>query len=109
MPGVGGSAWLAVVPVKHLGAAKSRLRGALPRVPHEDLALALVLDTVVAALGCAVVASVVVVTDDARVREAALGLGAEAVPDAPDAGLNAAFAHGAALADGRPVAALAGD
>jgi 2-phospho-L-lactate guanylyltransferase len=109
MPGVGGSNWLAVVPVKRLAEAKSRLRGALPGVPHEDLALAIVLDTVVAALGCSVVADVVVVTDDPAVRGPALALGAEVVPDVPDAGLNPAFEYGAGLARGRPVAALAGD
>jgi len=109
MRGVGGGDWLAVVPVKQLGAAKSRLRGALPGVPHDELALALVLDTVVAALACAAVADLVVVTGDARVRDAALGLGAGVLPDLPDAGLNAAFTHGATLAAGRPVAALAGD
>ncbi|MEN3305572.1 MAG: 2-phospho-L-lactate/phosphoenolpyruvate guanylyltransferase [Micromonosporaceae bacterium] len=109
MPGVGGSNWLAVVPVKRLAGAKSRLRGALPGVLHEDLALALVLDTVVAALGCRAVGAVVVVTDDPAVRRAAAALGAEVVPDAPDAGLNPAVDHGAARAGGRPVAALAGD
>jgi 2-phospho-L-lactate guanylyltransferase len=106
---VGGSNWVAVLPVKRLAEAKSRLRGALPGVPHEELALALVLDTVVAALGCPAVAAVVVVTDDPAVRGPALALGAAVVPDVPDAGLNPAFDHGAALAGGRPVAALAGD
>ncbi|HKT04447.1 MAG TPA: 2-phospho-L-lactate guanylyltransferase, partial [Rugosimonospora sp.] len=90
MPVVGGSNWLAVVPVKRLAAAKSRLRGALPGVPHEDLALALVLDTVGAALRCAAVGEVVVVTDDARVRDAVRGIGGGVVADAPDAGLNPA-------------------
>ncbi|MFD0788098.1 2-phospho-L-lactate guanylyltransferase, partial [Micromonospora azadirachtae] len=33
--------WAVVVPAKRLAAAKSRLRGALPGVPHEELALAL--------------------------------------------------------------------
>jgi 2-phospho-L-lactate/phosphoenolpyruvate guanylyltransferase len=113
MPGVGGSSadapWLAVMPVKRLAAAKSRLRGALAGVPHEDLALALVLDTAVAALGCPVVGEVAVVTDDPAVRGPALALGARVVPDEPGAGLNPAFRHGARLAAGRPVAALAGD
>jgi 2-phospho-L-lactate/phosphoenolpyruvate guanylyltransferase len=109
MPGVGGSNWLAVVPVKRLAGAKSRLRGALPGVPHEDLALALVLDTVAAALACPAVAAVVVVTADADVHESALALGAQVIPDAPDAGLNPAFNYGASRADGHAVAALAGD
>src|SRR6266540_2702539 len=36
-PGVGRSGWLAVVPIKPLPAAKSRLRGAVAGVPHERL------------------------------------------------------------------------
>ena len=48
--------WTVVIPVKRLGAAKSRLRGAVPDARHEDLALAMVRDTVAAALGCAEVA-----------------------------------------------------
>ncbi|MFG1954607.1 2-phospho-L-lactate guanylyltransferase [Micromonospora sp. NPDC048830] len=90
--------WTVVVPVKRLGAAKSRLRGALPGVPHEELALALAADTVAAARACPAVADVVVVTDDPRVAAAAGAAGARAVPDAPDAGLNAAFRHGAGVA-----------
>ena len=100
--------WTIVVPVKHLGQAKSRLRGALPGVPHAELALALVLDTVAAALGCRAVTAVLVVTSDPAVSAAAGALGAKVLPDVPDAGLNPAFAHGAAAAGG-PVAALTGD
>ncbi|SCL21141.1 2-phospho-L-lactate guanylyltransferase [Micromonospora rhizosphaerae] len=90
--------WSVVVPVKRLPAAKSRLRGALPAVPHEELALALVADTVRAVLACAAVAEVLVVTDDARAAAELGRTGARVVPDAPDAGLNAAFRHGAAAA-----------
>ncbi|MER5703338.1 2-phospho-L-lactate guanylyltransferase [Micromonospora sp. NPDC002296] len=90
--------WTVVVPVKRLGAAKSRLRGALPGVPHEDLALALAADTVAAVRACPAVAAVVVVTDDPLVAAVAGAAGARAVPDAPDAGLNAAFRHGAEVA-----------
>ncbi|MEH0840958.1 2-phospho-L-lactate guanylyltransferase [Micromonospora sp. CPCC 205711] len=90
--------WTVVVPVKRLGAAKSRLRGALPVVPHEELALALVADTVRAVRACAAVAEVLVVTDDPAVAATAAAAGARVVPDAPDAGLNAAFRHGARLA-----------
>ncbi|MEO3779159.1 2-phospho-L-lactate guanylyltransferase [Micromonospora sp. B11E3] len=90
--------WTVVVPVKRLGVAKSRLRGALPGVPHEELALALAADTVAAARACPAVADVVVVTDDPRVAAAAGAAGARTVPDAPDAGLNAAFRHGAGVA-----------
>jgi 2-phospho-L-lactate guanylyltransferase len=100
-PTVSEPTWTVVVPVKHLAAAKSRLRGALPGVPHEELALALAVDTVRAVRACPAVAGVVVVTDDPRVA-AAVGLaGARVVADTPDTGLNAAFRHGAsAVADG---------
>ncbi|MCW6009141.1 2-phospho-L-lactate guanylyltransferase [Micromonospora sp. CPCC 205371] len=102
--------WVVVLPVKRLHVAKSRLRGALPGVPHESLALALAQDTAAAALSCAPVAEVVAVTDDPAVGRALARLGARVVPDDPRDGLNAAFAHGATAAGaGRPVAALAAD
>lgn len=84
-----------MVPVKRLAAAKSRLRGALPGVPHEELALALAADTLRAVLACPAVAEALVVTDDARVAAAARAAGARVLRDEPDAGLNAAFRHGA--------------
>ncbi|MBQ1046753.1 2-phospho-L-lactate guanylyltransferase [Micromonospora sp. C72] len=105
MVGVSEARWTVVMPVKRLGAAKSRLRGALPGVPHEELALALAADTLRAARACPAVAGVLVVTDDARVRAAADAAGARVVAD-PGAGLNAAFRHGAAAAG--PRAAVAG-
>jgi 2-phospho-L-lactate/phosphoenolpyruvate guanylyltransferase len=98
--------WTVLVPVKELERAKSRLRGAVPGVPHRDLVLALVLDTVEAALAAA---PVLVVTSDETVAASARELGAKVLPDTPDAGLNAALAHGAAAAGGGPLAALAGD
>jgi 2-phospho-L-lactate/phosphoenolpyruvate guanylyltransferase len=101
--------WTVLVPVKELAHAKSRLRGALPGVPHRDLVLALVLDTLAAALACPAVTAVVVVSSDEAVAAAARELGAKVIPDRPDAGLNAALSHGAAAAGGGPLAALAGD
>ncbi|WP_186832258.1 2-phospho-L-lactate guanylyltransferase [Micromonospora endolithica] len=101
------SRWTVVVPVKPLTAAKSRLRGALPAVPHEELALALAADTVRAVRACPVVVEVVVVTDDPRVAAAVAP--ARVLPDPPDAGLNAAFRHGASVAPGRWVAGLTAD
>ncbi len=89
-----------MVPVKRLAAAKSRLRGALPGVPHEELALALATDTLRAVLACPAVAEALVVTDDARVAAAVRAAGARVLPDEPNAGLNAAFRHGAAGAAG---------
>ncbi|MBM0229025.1 2-phospho-L-lactate guanylyltransferase, partial [Micromonospora sp. ATA51] len=78
--------WTVVVPVKRLPAAKSRLRGALPGVPHEELALALAADTVRAVLACPAVAEVLVVTDDASAAAELAAAGARIVPDAPDGG-----------------------
>jgi 2-phospho-L-lactate/phosphoenolpyruvate guanylyltransferase len=101
--------WTVLVPVKDLDRAKSRLRGALPGVPHRDLVLALVLDTLAAALACPAVAAVLVISSDEAVAAAARDLGAKVLPDTPDAGLNPALAHGAAAAGGGPLAALAGD
>ncbi|QOC93114.1 2-phospho-L-lactate guanylyltransferase [Micromonospora craniellae] len=100
--------WTVVVPVKRLVAAKSRLRGGLPGVPHEELALALVADTLDAVRACPEVVEVLVVTDDARVRAEALAATARVLPDVPDAGLNAAFRHGAAQVSG-PVAGITAD
>ncbi len=97
--------WTVVMPVKRLGEAKSRLRGALPGVPHEELALALAADTLHAARACPAVGRVLVVTDDPRVTAAATAAGAGVVTD-PGGGLNAAFRHGAAVAG--PRAAVAG-
>ncbi len=108
--GVRETVWAAVIPVKRLAAAKSRLRGALGADRHESLALALARDTVAAVRACPEVAEVLVVTDDPRVAEAVSTLGARVVPDAPGAGLNAAVAYGAALArPDRWSAALAAD
>ena len=45
--------WTAVIPVKRLSAAKSRLRGAVPAARHADLALAMMRDTVAAVLASA--------------------------------------------------------
>lgn len=98
-----------MVPVKRLTAAKSRLRGALPGVPHEELALALAADTLRAVLACPAVAEARVVTDDARVAAVARAAGARVLPDEPDAGLNAAFRHGATAGPAGWVAGLTAD
>jgi 2-phospho-L-lactate guanylyltransferase len=103
--------WTAVIPVKRLGAAKTRLRGAVPDARHADLALAMVQDTVAAVLACAEVGELIVVTDDDAAARAASDLGARAVPDSPRAGLNAAMRFGADVVAGLggPRAVLAGD
>lgn len=97
------------MPVKHLSAAKSRLRGAVPGVPHETLALALALDTATAVLSCAEVREVLVVTSDTRAGGALRRLGARVVPEPPQRGLNSAFTHGASLVTQGWVAALTAD
>jgi len=103
--------WTAVIPVKRLSAAKSRLRGAVPDAWHEDLALAMVRDTVLAVLSCPQVADLLVITDDPAAADAVTALGARAVPDGPNAGLNAAMRYGADLVAGlsRRRVVLAGD
>jgi 2-phospho-L-lactate/phosphoenolpyruvate guanylyltransferase len=102
------SGWLAVLPIKPLPSAKTRLRGAVPGTGHPELVLAMAQDTVAAALASDGVDRVVVVCDDATVRAALDALGAHCVPDRPAAGLNAALTHGVAGVPG-PVAALTAD
>jgi 2-phospho-L-lactate guanylyltransferase len=87
--------WTAVIPVKTLDAAKSRLRGAVPPSRHADLVLAMVRDTATAVLAAESVTALVVVTDDPLVTAAMRELGARAVPDRPAADLNAAMRYGA--------------
>jgi 2-phospho-L-lactate guanylyltransferase len=87
--------WTAVIPVKTLDAAKSRLRGAVPPSRHADLVLAMVRDTATAVLAAESVTALVVITDDPLVTSAMRELGARAVPDRPAADLNAAMRYGA--------------
>lgn len=107
-------AWSVVVPAKKLAVAKTRLRpltdrAERPSVAHEALVLALLADTVTAALACPPVAEVVVVTDEPAAADLARGLGARALADEPDGGLNAALAHGAGAVVREAVAALSSD
>ncbi|GAA3114551.1 2-phospho-L-lactate guanylyltransferase [Streptosporangium carneum] len=93
MPAPRSSDWTLVVPVKTLVAAKTRLSRAAG--PHRAaLAVAIACDTVEAALRCAAVARVVVVTGDPVAAGALASVGAHVVDD-PEAGLNAALRHGA--------------
>ncbi|MEP6696127.1 MAG: 2-phospho-L-lactate guanylyltransferase [Pseudonocardiales bacterium] len=105
--------WSLVIPVKRLEVAKTRLRQAVPGVEHDRLVLAICLDTVDAALRCPAVGRVLAVTDDVVAGEALRALGAVVVADGPDAGLNPALEHGAALATSlapsRPVAVVSAD
>lgn len=101
-----------IVPVKPLSRAKSRLSG--PAGPHRaELALAVAIDTVSAALRCSRVRGAVVVTDDPVAAPELAALGARIVPDEPDSGLNPALVYGAAralsLAPDGAVGALSAD
>lgn len=85
--------WSVVVPVKRLARAKTRLQPPA-RVARAQLALAMALDTVQAAMACEAVGEVVVVCDDDEAIHALRRLGAQVVGDEPDAGLNPALRHG---------------
>ncbi|WP_205614106.1 2-phospho-L-lactate guanylyltransferase [Streptomyces dangxiongensis] len=100
--------WTLVIPLKPLTRAKSRLADTADDGVRPGLALAFAQDTVAAALACPAVADVAVVTDDALAGRELAALGARIVPDAPDSGLNAALAHGAAVVrEGLPGTAVA--
>lgn len=88
--------WGVVVPVKRLALAKTRLASYRDDL-RQALALAFAADVVDAALGCALVARVLVITDDPRAADMLAAIGARIAPDSPDAGLNPALAHGADL------------
>jgi 2-phospho-L-lactate guanylyltransferase len=102
--------FVAIVPVKSPSVGKSRLTGVA--VDRRLLAAAFASDTVAACLATPGVGRVLAVTDDDDVAQALAGLGADACPDGPVAGLNPALRHGAAIARERwpsliPVALLA--
>lgn len=101
-----------VVPVKRLDRAKSRLVGAADggigdRVAHEDLVVALALDTITAAANTDGVRDVVVVTSDPMLTAVLRTEGIRCVPEA-EPGLNEAYRHGATVL-GRHVGALQAD
>lgn len=98
------------MPVKRTAVAKSRLAGAYPQ-HRSRFALAFAADTTYAALMADAVDEVVVITDDPAVAAVVRPLGARVVPDEPDAGLNPALSHAAAIGalPGHGVAALSAD
>lgn len=104
--------WVALVPVKRGDIAKSRLTGVTAQ-QRTALARAFPADCAAAALACGQVRAVVVITDDAVAAQTLRGLGAQVIPDEPDAGLNPALEHARAYVLGRygsaPVAVLSGD
>ncbi|MDT0441128.1 2-phospho-L-lactate guanylyltransferase [Streptomyces johnsoniae] len=105
--------WSLIVPLKPLRLAKSRLAAVAGNALRPSLALAFAEDTVGAALACAAVRDVTVVTDDPLAARRLAPAGARIVPDVPGRGLNAALAHGAeavrAAAPSVAVAALNAD
>ncbi|WP_448627320.1 2-phospho-L-lactate guanylyltransferase [Geodermatophilus sp. URMC 64] len=104
--------WSVVIPAKRLALAKTRLRpvtAGLGGTAHAELVLALLADTVAAAVDCPRVGRVLVVTDDPAARETVRAIGAATVGDEPDRGLNPALEHGARSAGGPAVAALSSD
>lgn len=98
------SPWTIVLPVKQLGAAKSRLEVPDPDV-RAELALAFALDTLAAVRASPLVAAVVVVSGEPRLREVA-GPG---LVDDPGGGLVPALLAGLAAAGAGPVGLLLAD
>ncbi|MFT4036139.1 MAG: 2-phospho-L-lactate guanylyltransferase [Patulibacter sp.] len=82
---------VAIVPVKRLDAAKSRLSGALDAAERRALMLAMLADVLMNLRRCSAIARVVVVTDDREVRHRAIAEGADVVAD-DDAGSHSAAA-----------------
>jgi 2-phospho-L-lactate/phosphoenolpyruvate guanylyltransferase len=101
--------WRLIVPVKGAPDAKSRLR-VEPGIARIDLARAMALDTIEAALASPAVGSVLVVSSDSQVAAGATRAGAQVEPD-PGTGLNDAVRRGrdrlAAEGDGRVAVLLA--
>src|SRR5262249_17026704 len=104
--------WSAVIPVKVLALAKSRLAG-LADADREALARAMGADTVSAAVGSTAIAAVTVVSDDPDVKAVAEAAGAGVIADLPGADLNQALMagarHAAARWPDRGLAALTAD
>jgi 2-phospho-L-lactate guanylyltransferase len=86
-----------VIPLKPLPRAKSRLADTAGDGLRPGLALAFAQDTVAAALACAAVREVAVVTDDPLAGRELAALGARIVPDEPVGGLNTALAYASAV------------
>ena len=98
-----------VLAVKDLRHAKSRLVGAVPAEHHTALVLAMLSDTVEAALASPQVAAAHVITRDADVAATARRCGASVIADPRHEGLNQALQHASALVEQRPLCALQPD
>jgi 2-phospho-L-lactate guanylyltransferase len=110
--------WFVIIPAKLLARAKTRLiplsarHGDQSAARHRELVLAMLADTVSAAVASSAVAAVMVVTDDPEVGDLVRALRARTVADEPDHGLNAALVHGAQAArsaGARAIAAMNSD
>ncbi len=83
---------MAIVPVKGLDQAKSRLSGRLDAAARRRLVLAMFADVVTALKGCSAVSQIIVVTPDREVEAGARDLGAEPLMEDEASGdLNAAL------------------
>mgnify|MGYP001051658361 CR=1 FL=1 len=101
----------AVVPVKALAEAKSRMLPDLARAERAGLSLAMLSDVLEALLATPCLDRVVVLTPDAEAAQSARSLGAEALLR-PDPGLNAAIdaaAEELALGEAEPFLVVLGD
>ena len=90
----------AVVPIKHLGAAKQRLADALARPDRRRLTLAMADDVLAALSGVPGLAGVAVISGDPEVAALARRYGARHIPEPEARGHTAAVAHAAALLAG---------
>jgi 2-phospho-L-lactate guanylyltransferase len=104
--------WVVLVPVKRSDVAKSRLTG-VTGAQRAELARAFPADCVAAAVRTTAVRRVVAITDDEEAARTLRRLGAEVIPDEPDAGLNPALEHAAQHVRGQhgdaALAVLSGD
>ena len=95
--GMGGLAWTAVVPVKALESAKSRMAGAPGG--SRALAMAFLADTLDALLGCPDLDTVLIATSDPEVARLAASRGIDVVDDTGHIGINAAVSWAAGHVD----------
>ncbi|EKF20892.1 2-phospho-L-lactate guanylyltransferase [Nitratireductor pacificus] len=88
------SGYWAIVPVKRLDRAKSRLSLLLSRAERQELAGAMLRDVFDVLVGAERLSGIVVVTNDVQAAELASGIGASVVPDRLEAGTNEAVRQG---------------
>lgn len=89
----------AVLPVKRFGAAKRRLAAGVDDARREALVAAMLGDVLEAIGEARAIERTIVVSDEPRAAEIAAAVGAEVVPDTPDAGHSEAALAGIARAE----------